>query len=130
VRYAERVNRFAFIAALSCVAPAFAETAYFTQIEDLPIPPGLEETSDRVEMSDAEVRMLGASARGPGNAEQARTYYQRTLPALGWALSLGSGGENETVYIRGREQLSLSFFQRAEELEVQVLLFIRSPPRD
>jgi hypothetical protein len=124
------VNRFAFIAALVAATPAFAETSYFAQIEDLPIPAGLEETSDHVEMTDAGVRMLSSSARGPGSAEQARMYYQQTLPALGWSLSLGSGGENETVYIRGREQLSLSFFQRAEELEVQVLLFIRSPPRD
>lgn len=124
------MSRFVFIAALVCAAPAFAETRYFSQIDDLPIPAGLEETADGAEFADPQVRVISASARGQGSAEDARMYYQAALPALGWGLSLGSGGENETVYIRGREQLSLSFFQRGGELEVQVLLFSRSPPRD
>jgi hypothetical protein len=59
-----------------------------------------------------------------------RAYYQAALPALGWAISLGSGGENETTYLRGREQLSLSFHQRGDELLLEVLLFSRSPPND
>jgi hypothetical protein len=124
------MNRFVFALALVSTASAHGEITYFTQIEDLPIPAGFIETSDRYEFAGEDTRILGASARGPGNAEQARMYYQQTLPALGWALSLGSGGENETVYIRGREQLTLSFFQRAEELEVRLLLFSRSPPSD
>jgi hypothetical protein len=119
------VSRFAFIAAMVWAAPALAETAYFTQVEDLPIAPGLVETPDRFEFSDtnAGFRVLGASARGAAMAEEARAFYNAALPALGWALSVGSGGENETVYLRGREQLSLSFHQRADELEVEVLLY-------
>jgi hypothetical protein len=124
------VSRFVFAAALIWAAPAFAETSYFAQIEDLPIPPGLRETSERFEFSDAERRVVGSSARGTAEAEQVRAYYQAALPQLGWALSIGSGGENETVYIRGREQLSLSFFQRGGDLEVEVLLFSDAPPHD
>ena len=124
------MSRFVFAAALIWAAPAFAETNYFAQIDDLPIAPGLEETTDRFEFSNEAVRVLGSSARGPGNAEHARAFYQAALPALGWALSIGSGGENETVYIRNREQLSLSFVQRGSELEVNALVFYRAPPRD
>jgi hypothetical protein len=124
------VSRFVFAAALICAAPAFAETGYFAQIEDLPMPAGLEESGERFEFSDAGVRVLGASARGRAQAEQVRAFYQTALPALGWALSVGSGGENATVYLRGREQLSLSFFQRGEDFELQVLLFSNAPPRD
>ena len=57
-------------------------------------------------------------------------FYQTTLPALGWALSVGSGGENETVYLRGREQLSLSFHQSGDALQIEVILFARDAPND
>jgi hypothetical protein len=124
------VSRFVFAAALICAAPAFADTAYFAQIEDLPIAPGLEETGDRFDFTDAGARVLGASARGSAQAEQVRAYYQAALPELGWALSVGSGGENETVSLRGREELALSFLQRGETLEVQVRLFAGAPPHD
>jgi hypothetical protein len=124
------VNRFVFIAASTFAAPVCAETAYFAHIQDVPIAPGLTETADQFEFSNAEGRMLGARASGRAEAEQARMYYQSALPALGWSLSVGSGGENETVYLRGREQLSLSFHQRGEELRLEVLLFSRSPPND
>lgn len=117
------------MAALLC-APAYAETAYFAQIEDMPIAPGLAETADRAEFSNDDVRILSASASGRANAEQVRAYYGAALPALGWAISLGSGGENEAIYIRGREQLSLSFHQRGEELLLEVLLFSHAPPND
>ena len=125
-----RVSRFIFALALLCAAPAFADTRYFTQIEDLPIAPGLEETDARFEFFDTGASILGASARGRAQAEQVRAYYQTVLPELGWALSIGSGGENETVYLRGREELALSFHQRADELELQVQLFSQAPPQD
>ena len=119
-----------FAAAIMCVAPAFAETAYFRHIEDLPIAPGLGETPGLVDFSNAEVRIVGASASGRAEAEDVRAYYGATLPALGWALLVGGGGENETTYLRGREELSLSFHQRGEELQLNVLLFSRAPPND
>ncbi|MGD9980507.1 MAG: hypothetical protein AB7H66_10275 [Hyphomonadaceae bacterium] len=119
-----------FAAAVICAGSAFAETRYFTQIEDLPIAPGLEEIDQRLEFSDPDIRLVSASAQGRAEAEHVRSYYQSALPALGWALSIGSGGENETVYLRGREQLSLSFHQRGEHLWLQALLFSRSPPHD
>jgi hypothetical protein len=124
------VNRFVFVAALVCAAPVHAQTAYFAQIEDVPIAPGLTETSEEFEFANAEGRVLGSWASGRAQAEQVRAYYQAALPALGWALSVGSGGENETVYLRGREQLSLSFHQRGEELRLEVLVFSRPPPND
>jgi hypothetical protein len=119
-----------FIAVIICATPVCAETAYFALIEDLPIAPGLEETADRFEFTNADVRELGSSAGGRAQAEQVRTYYGEALPALGWALSVGSGGENETVYLRGREELSLNFHQRGEDLNLEVLVFSRPPPHD
>ncbi|MEZ5972300.1 MAG: hypothetical protein R3C31_10870 [Hyphomonadaceae bacterium] len=126
------MTRFAFAAALTitCASPAYAETAYFTQLEDMPIAPGLVETTDHAEFSNDGVRMLSVSASGQAQAEQVRAYYDAALPALGWAISLGSGGENETVYLRGREQVSLSYYQRGEDLLLEVLLFSHAPPSD
>jgi hypothetical protein len=119
-----------FLAAIASAAPAHAETAYFSQIEDLPMPAGFTETADRTEFSNDEVRIISVSASGRAQAERVRGFYGETLSALGWAISLGSGGENETTYLRGREQLSLSFHQRGDELLLEVLLFSRSPPND
>jgi hypothetical protein len=119
-----------FAAAMLCASPAFAETSYFAQIDDLPVAPGLEETADRTEFSSADVRIVGSSASGRAEAEHVRAYYGASLPPLGWALLVGGGGENETTYMRGREQLSLSFFQRGDELQLNVLLFSRSAPND
>lgn len=119
-----------FAAAMFFAAPAFAETAYFQRVEDLPIAPGLVEGDEQTEYSSADVRIVGASASGRANAEDVRAYYGAALPALGWAISLGGGGENETVYLRGREQLSLSFFQQGDQLRLNVLLFVRTPPSD
>lgn len=124
------MSRLVFALAVFCAAPAFADTRYFTSIEDLPIPPGLEETDPRFEFFDTGASIVGASAEGRAEAEQVRAYYQTVLPELGWALSVGSGGENEIVYRRGRQELSLSFHQRAEVLELQVQLFSQAPPQD
>jgi hypothetical protein len=124
------VSRFAFIAAIVCATPAFADTAYFAIIPDVPIAPGLQDASDNWEFSSAGARVIGASARGRAQAEQTRAFYQTSLPALGWALSVGSGGENETVYLRGREELSLSFHQRGDDLLLQVTVFVRPTPAD
>lgn len=120
----------AFLVAIACAAPVHAQTAYFVQIEDLPVAPGLEESGDRFELAENGVRVLGSWASGRAEAEQVRSYYQSALPALGWAISIGGGGENETIYLRGREQLSLSFHQRGQELRLQALLFSRLPPHD
>jgi hypothetical protein len=119
-----------FVAAVVCVAPAWAEAAYFAAIPDLPIAPGLEDASENWAFSGEGARVTGASARGRAQAETVRLFYQTALPALGWALSVGSGGENETVYLRGREQLSLSFFQRGEDMRLQVILFVSPTPAD
>jgi hypothetical protein len=124
------VSRFAFIAALVCATPAFADTAYFATIPDLPIAPGLRDASDNWEFSGEGARAIGVSASGRADLEQVRIFYQTALPALGWGLSIGSGGENETVYLRGREQLSLSFIQHGDEMRLQAILFVRNAPSD
>src|SRR5262245_39613532 len=124
------MNRFVFIAAMVCAAPAWAETAYFATIPDLPIAPGLEDASDNWEFSGDGARAIGVSARGRAQAEDVRMFYQTSLPALGWALSVGSGGENETVYLRGREQLSLSFYQYDDEMLLEAIVFVSPSPRD
>jgi hypothetical protein len=124
------MSRFMFIAAIAYAAPAFADTAYFATIPDVPVAPGLRDASDNWEFSSDGVRVIGASASGQTRAEQVRAFYQASLPALGWALSVGSGGENETVYLRGREELALSFHQRGDDLLLQVTLFVRPTPSD
>lgn len=117
-------------AAIFFATPVWAETAYFRQVEDLPIAPGLAEDGDQTAYANGGLRIVGVSASGRVDAERVRAFYGAALPALGWTTSIGDGGENETVYLRGREQLSLSFFQQGDQLRLNVLLVVRAPPND
>ena len=97
------MTRFAFIAALICAAPAFAQTAYFTAIDDLPLPPGFSESAPPGVFESAEGALIAVSAEGAGEGAMVRDFYYETLPALGWAESQREDGVLE--FRRGRERL-------------------------
>jgi hypothetical protein len=97
----------AFVAAIIWGAPAFAHTAYFTLVPDLPIAPGLAEMEGALgPMSYADgAEMFVMHARGVAAPENVERFYAESLSALGWAFE-GAEGE-QLAYRRGRERLTL-----------------------
>lgn len=116
------MSRAAILAALIALsaAPAFAQAAYFTQIEDVPLAPGFTEMFGRP-VFDAEAgRIVFASAEGRASAAQVRAFYDETLPQLGWAFSPGE--EGALVFQRGRETLNLTIREGAQRTRLSVQL--------
>lgn len=93
-----------FAFALICAAPAFAETRFFAAVEDLPLAPGLAETSAGFSFSGADGRIIVAEAEGRVAPGAVRDFYLAALPALGWSFSPGGDG---FAFRRGRERLTL-----------------------
>ena len=100
------MSRFAFIAALLCATPAFAQTAYFSALDDLPLPPGFSESAPPGVFEAPEGRILAMSAEGGGEGLAVRNFYYETLPALGWSEHVRADGALE--FRRGRARLSFT----------------------
>lgn len=100
------MSRFAFAAAVMCTAPAFAQTAYFSALDELPLPPGFSESAPPGVFEAPEGRILAMSAEGGGEGLAVRDFYHETLPALGWSEHVREDGALE--FRRGRERLSLT----------------------
>jgi hypothetical protein len=117
------VSRFVFIAALSAATPVFAETHYFSGMPDLPLPPGFSESQTATGFDGVDGRLVMAEAVGAGAASEVRAFYSDSLPALGWSLSPTS--DDELVFLRGRERLSLTTAGDAAHLRLHVQLTMR-----
>jgi len=100
------MNRFVFLAALFLAAPAYAQTAYFSALDDLPMPPGFSESAPPGVFEAPEGRILALSAEGGGEGLAVRDFYHEALPALGWTEHVRADGALE--FRRGRERLSLT----------------------
>lgn len=84
--------------------PAFA-VDYLTAISDLPLASGLTELKDKTTVFDAPVgKIVTAYATGQVKAEDVRSFYDSTLPQLGW--QVGSSG---------------TYHRKAETLKIDVL---------
>ena len=114
-----RVIRFAFIAALLFAAPASAQTAYFSAIDDLPLPPGFSESAPPGVFESAEGRLIALSAEGAGELRAVRDFYDATLPALGWAEHPRADGVLE--FQRGAARLNFTL----ERVGARVLLGVQ-----
>lgn len=96
------MNQAFFIAAFFVATPACAETAFFAEIPDLPLPPGFAQTTPGMSFESERGRIVVAEAIGAGEMLAVRDFYLETLPHLGW----GESAEDEMlVFIRGRERL-------------------------
>lgn len=124
--YSRAMSRAAIIvAALACSTPAYAETAYFTAIPDLPIAPGLGEAIDpfgSFVAGDGELVFAFASGRAAPDAVE--RFYAESLSALGWSLQPSPPGE-EITYLRGRERLALHIAPQDGGTYLEVRLVIR-----
>jgi hypothetical protein len=117
------VSRFAFIAAVLCATPAFAQAAYFAGADDVPLPPGFTEVVQGLRFESDKGRIFVTSAEGRSSAAQIQTFYADALPQLGWAFSPGE--QNAIVFHRGRETLSFAVREGAQRTHLSVRLVVR-----
>jgi hypothetical protein len=120
------MSRFAFVTALICATPAFADAAYFASIEDLPLPPGFVEREASTSFDSAEGRLVLAYAEGELHRLAVRDFYCDTLPQLGWSVSPQPDGA--LVFQRGREQLSFTVEQRDGRTRLGARLVVAPVP--
>ena len=122
------MTRSAFLAALLFASPAFAQTAYFTALEDLPLPPGFSESAPPGVFESAEGRLVAVSAEGAGEGRAVRDFYYETLPALGWRESPRADGVLE--FRRGREQLTFTVERVGGRTLLGAQVLVVSTPAD
>ena len=108
----------AFALAVLLVGPAAAETAGFvSQVEDLPLMPGLTEVSDAGVVFDSPSgRIVEAYAEGTVSRAAVLTFYKETLPQLGW------NSRGEAAFDREGEVLTLDFTDQQNALVVRFTL--------
>ncbi len=93
----------AFCLSVALSFPALAENGYSRVIEDLPLIPGMVEMQDRAVIFDtAGGRILETAAQTADSADKVIAFYDKALPALGWAIA-GHGH-----YTRAHEVLKIT----------------------
>jgi hypothetical protein len=100
--------RFASVLLVILALAAAAVTAatgdsFLVELEDLPLAPGLREMPGGMLFDSAEGRIVEASATGAVPAEQVRSFYEATLPQLGWQKT------GNMTFRRDKEGLRLIF---------------------
>lgn len=125
--YAAQMSRFVFAVVLVCAAPAYAETAYFATIPDLPVAAGLTESANQLASFAAseDSGLVIASAHGSASPTQVRAFYMNSLSALGWAYEPAQRDEDLT-FLRGRERLILHIEPQNGGTYLSVRLIVRS----
>ena len=114
-----KLLRMSLTACLAAHVPAVTDAAdgFLSQLEDLPLVPGLsEDTSAGVSFDTAAGRIVEAFAHGDLTERQVLDFYRETLPQLGWT------ADNATAYRRGGERLRLELTQGARGLIVRFSL--------
>lgn len=118
------MTRLIFLAALCFAAPAFAQTAYFSAADDLPLPPGFSESAPPGVFEAPEGSILALSAEGGGDPLAVRDFYYETLPALGWVEQRRADGALE--FRRGAERLSFTLERVGQRLLLGVRVAVLS----
>jgi len=85
------------------VSPLQAQGAFISTLEDLPLMPGLNEEEGGMVFDSPSGRIVEAFATGNVSQGEVLSFYEDTLPQLGWR-SLGNH-----VYKRENEILKLEF---------------------
>jgi hypothetical protein len=91
---------------------AAAPVQFFAAIDDLPIPPGLQELGEGFSFETPQGRLVDVIAQGSVSPELILAFYASALPALGWGALEGNSPATPataplTGYTRGRESLTL-----------------------
>ena len=108
----------AFALAVFLAGQVLAETAGFvSQVEDLPLMPGLTEVSEAGVVFDSPSgRIVEAYAEGTVSRAAVLNFYKETLPQLGW------NRRGEAAFDREGEVLTLDFTGRQSALVVRFTL--------
>lgn len=115
-------------AALLLAAPAFAQTAYFSALDDLPLPPGFSESAPPGVFESPEGELIALSAEGAGDGLAVRDFYYATLPALGWTESARADGVAE--FRRGRERLTFTIARAEGRILLGAQVLVLTSPAD
>jgi len=78
---------------------AWAGEAYLTELEDLPLAPGLTEQQGGMLFESPTGRIVEATASGELTAAQVQSFYQQALPQLGWEAQNG-GYKRDNEFLR------------------------------
>ncbi len=107
----------ALLASTAAPLPRAQDGGYITQVEDLPLMPGLKEIADAGLVFDVPSgRIVEAYAQGPVARKTVLAFYRKALPPLGWR---AAGG---TVFQREGENLKLDFLDGGNALIVRFTL--------
>ncbi len=96
---------------------------FLSVLDDMPLAPGLTELSDQA--ADFETpagRIIDAAAQGEGTSTTVATFYDKTLPALGWVR------EGPGLFVRDHERLTIAVAAAARKGWVTARFSLR--PRD
>ena len=96
------MSRFVFAAVFVCASPAYAETAYFTAVRDLPVATGLSESANLLASFAAgeDSGLVIASAHGAATPESVRAFYTGWYTELVDALPLVENGSVTVDFAR------------------------------
>jgi len=97
----------AAMAALLLAPVAAAQARFFSAAPDVPLPAGGVETAAAVTVGTSEGQAIISFATVPQSEEAVLAFYEAALPELGWTPAR-PGAPDTVVYVRGREQLSLT----------------------
>jgi len=111
---------------MTLAGPACAETRYFSELPDLPLPPGFAETNAAAGFDGSHGRLVVADATGVETPAQVRSFYADSLPSLGWSVSPTTDGG--FVFVRGRERLSFVVATTAGRTHLHVQLVVSAAP--
>lgn len=106
----------AFAASLLLSLPSAAVESFLAELEDLPLPVGLNEQPGGLLFDSADGRIVEAKATGDLAAEQVRQFYDQTLTQLGWQ-TIGP-----LQFRRDNETLTIRLDDRARPLAVHFML--------
>ena len=97
---------------------AQASARYIAGVDDLPLMPGLEEMKESGLIFDKPSgRIVEAYAAGRVTPGEVLSFYERTLPELGWRSDRRGG------YLREGERLQLTFTEASDSVTVQFRLY-------
>ncbi len=85
---------------LVLAAPARADQAYLSELEDLPLAPGLVEHPGGVLFDSPGGRIIDATADGDTTVAAVTGFYSQTLPALGWSRQADGSYRRDTERLR------------------------------
>jgi hypothetical protein len=104
------------------IGTAHAEE-FLSVLDDMPLAPGLTELTDQA--ADFETpagRIIDATAQGEVGSATVAAFYDKTLPALGWAR------EGQGLFVRDHERLTIAITPAARKGWVTAKFSLR--PRD